>query len=414
MLLAVLLSAFTSVSVAQQANDLDRGRALRIEGKCVEAIDAFQKHLQTNKSEWSAYHNIGLCYGDLRKFQQSIPFFQKAIEINSNDAAAYFMLAVSYNKTNNLQEAISILEKLVTLNPNQDDAFYYLGVNYFQNGQVEKAITAYRKAVQLKPADEDLKKDLAQAENYSEYKIQHEKGRQYFEAKDFQKAAGAFEQAAKLSPNDASNFSNLGQAYYNSHQYTKAVAAFQETLRLDPNFSKAKEFLTEAETAAKEKKERNKAIWSGIAGALNEVLADDRTTQASSNGNSQQTNETQNGNGETTTSAISNAPGGFAAGHILIGRYKRDGVQQSLTFNSNGTFNRGDAAAGSIRGGEYSAGSTSSGNYYLSGHNLSLKYGDGRNETFEIEIFNCCAQPDYSKESPVQLKLNHLLYTNVD
>ena len=81
MVLAVLLSAFTSVSVAQQANDLDRGRALMTEGKCPEAIDVFQKYLRTNTNDWQAYHNIGLCYGRMGKFQQAIPFFQRTLEI---------------------------------------------------------------------------------------------------------------------------------------------------------------------------------------------------------------------------------------------------------------------------------------------------------------------------------------------
>ena len=414
MALAILMAAFTSVSVAQQVSDLDKGRALMTDGKCPEAIDAFQKYLRTNNTDWHAYHNIGLCYVRLNKFQQAIPFFQKTIEINSNDTAAYDLLAATYNKVNDRKGAISVMEALVTHSPKLDDAYNDLGYLYYENNQFDKAITAYRKAIQLNPTNEDYKKNLDLAERLSEFLTQSDKAHQYFAAEDYKKAIGAYQQAAKLVPGSAATFYNLGGAFYNSEQYSKAVAAYQEALRLDPNFPQAKEDLADAQTADKGKKASRKAFWSGVAGAVSEALADDKASQASGNGNSQQTTETQNGSAETATSAISNAPGGFSAGHVLLGRYKRDGVQQSLTFNSDGTFNRGDAAAGSIRGGEYSAGATSSGNYYLSGHNLSLKYGDGRTENFEIEIFNCCAQPDYGSQSPVQLKLNHVLYTNVD
>ncbi len=108
---------------------------------------------------------------------------------------------------------------------------------------------------------------------------------------------------------------------------------------------------------------------------------------------------------------------GFPDGHKLDGRYinTNQGIQ-SFTFSTDGTFQKSGASSGSIPGGngDYVSGSTISGTYHLDDHTLTLKYEDGKKEEREIEIFNCCKQPDYSQQTPAQIKLNHVLFTNVE
>ncbi len=106
---------------------------------------------------------------------------------------------------------------------------------------------------------------------------------------------------------------------------------------------------------------------------------------------------------------------GFEHGHSLIGRYvNTDNGIRSFTFATKGTFSRGGASSGSFRGGEYSTGSHETGTYELSQNTLMLTYTNGDTEELSIEIFDCCAPVDYSKASPGQLKINHVLYANAD
>ncbi len=105
----------------------------------------------------------------------------------------------------------------------------------------------------------------------------------------------------------------------------------------------------------------------------------------------------------------------FARGHKLVGRYSNsDGGIRSFTFGASGSFKRGGATSGSIRGGEYATGSTDSGTYDISGNTLSLSYDNGSSENLQIEVYDCCKAPDYASRSPGQIKINHVIYTNVD
>lgn len=108
---------------------------------------------------------------------------------------------------------------------------------------------------------------------------------------------------------------------------------------------------------------------------------------------------------------------GFADGHQLKGRYSNSsqGIQ-SFTFQTDGTFVRAGGSAGTTSGGsgEYGAGSTLPGTYRVGGNNISLKYENGKNENLSIEVPSVSNHPDYSLESPTQLKIGGAVYTNVD
>lgn len=106
---------------------------------------------------------------------------------------------------------------------------------------------------------------------------------------------------------------------------------------------------------------------------------------------------------------------GFEDGHQLKGRFvNTDQGIRSFTFYTNGKFERGGADSGNTRGGEWVYGSKNSGTYEIKGKTLTVNYQEGGSEEFSIEIFSCCETPDYSLETPAQLKINRVLYTNVD
>lgn len=76
-----------------------------------------------------------------------------------------------------------------------------------------------------------------------------------------------------------------------------------------------------------------------------------------------------------------------ASGQLLSGRYViPDQSIRSFTFSTDGTFVRGGAASGSVRGGTYVSSSENAGTYNLNGDVLTLKYNDGRSEQLKISI----------------------------
>ncbi len=241
-------------------------------------------------------------------------------------------------------------------------------------------------------------------------------GEKFFQEENWGKAIKAYEQAAKLTPNDGHIFASLGSAYYNSRQFTKSIAAFQETLRLDPHFPDAKPFLTAAIAAEKAKKERRSAFWKGVAGAIAESVAEADTEKLdeTKEENAPQSRQTPNNDIANTGTALANAPGGFAAGHRLDGRYKLRNAFQYFTFYADGTLKSSYAAAGDFRGGDYVAGGEGNGTYTLNGHLLTVNLNDRKSEVYEIEVYRCCETPNYGEQRPLVLKIHNAFFDNVD
>ena len=94
---------------------------------------------------------------------------------------------------------------------------------YINSKDAAKAIDPLKKAIALKPSSTAYN-DLGIA---------------YTNLNQYANAAAAFEQAARLSPNDPSIGMNLGFAYLKLQKYDNAIAVLRATLRLKPDFADA-------------------------------------------------------------------------------------------------------------------------------------------------------------------------------
>ena len=74
------------------------------------------------------YHDLGLCYIQLKNYDKALESYNKAIEINPNDLAFYYMRAIVYYYINNTKEYIANLEKAISLRDkpsvNQNNVVY--------------------------------------------------------------------------------------------------------------------------------------------------------------------------------------------------------------------------------------------------------------------------------------------------
>ena len=125
------------------------------------------------------------------------------------------------SRAGNYLDASKQFEESTKEDPSFALAYSQLGQAYSQLGQDDEAEQASRKAIDLSgnlPAQE---KYLIQA---SHYRI----------LKDNAKAIEAYENLAKVSPNDADVLFNLGTLYEDSSQYDKAREELTKVLALDP------------------------------------------------------------------------------------------------------------------------------------------------------------------------------------
>lgn len=77
-----------------------------------------------------------------------------------------------------------------------------------------------------------IEKDPQNAENYTQL------GNAYFDAEQWPNAIDAYERSLKLNPNDADVSTDLGVSYYYTNRTDEALAQFERSLKISPNHTK--------------------------------------------------------------------------------------------------------------------------------------------------------------------------------
>ena len=128
----------------------NRGNAYNDLGQTERAIEDYDKAIELNPEDATAYCNRGAAYAKLGQTERAIEDFDKAIELNPEDAAAYYNRGNAYDDLGQTERAIEDFDKAIELNP-EFAAYYNRGNAYAKLGQTERAIEDYDKAIELNP-----------------------------------------------------------------------------------------------------------------------------------------------------------------------------------------------------------------------------------------------------------------------
>ena len=119
-------------------------------------ITAGCKHNKTiegfSAAKWS---EIGHQAIDANRWNEALNAYNKAIELNPNDASAYNNRGLAYDNLDKNDLAITDYKKAIELNPKYGDAFNNLGKTYGRRGDYKRAILYYDRAIELNPKDAD-------------------------------------------------------------------------------------------------------------------------------------------------------------------------------------------------------------------------------------------------------------------
>lgn len=127
------------------------GIALADLGRIPEAIRQFEAALQIDKTNASAYQNLGvvaLRVNDLNRAQQ---FLTRALQLNSKMPLALNSLGVVYARQNDYARAVDAWQKAVQLDPRQFDALFNIGLVTAQTGRRDEARRALTQFVNTAP-----------------------------------------------------------------------------------------------------------------------------------------------------------------------------------------------------------------------------------------------------------------------
>ena len=103
-------------------------------------------------TKWS---EIGRQASDANRWNEALNAYDKAIELNPNDASAYNNRGIAYDNLDKNDLAIEDYKKAIELNPKYGDAFNNLGKNFSKLGDYKRAILYYDRAIEINRKDAD-------------------------------------------------------------------------------------------------------------------------------------------------------------------------------------------------------------------------------------------------------------------
>jgi tetratricopeptide (TPR) repeat protein len=122
------------------------------------ARENFERNLETatlNPADSSAHYNLGLIYQQRRQYKEARASFERAIEIDPDEIDAHYQLGRIALEEKMLGEAINRFDAVVTRNPehSQSEVWREIGRAYFDAGQFEDAAGAFERFLERRPSD---------------------------------------------------------------------------------------------------------------------------------------------------------------------------------------------------------------------------------------------------------------------
>ena len=122
-----------------------------------EAVDYFEKAIQYDPKNYSAYINLGASFSCLLKYQEALHAIENALSLNPNFEKALVNKGLILWKLARYDEAGEVYRKLTSLYP--DNLVYWdqLGICLFHLLQIEEAVKIYQQCIKLHPTHLVLK-----------------------------------------------------------------------------------------------------------------------------------------------------------------------------------------------------------------------------------------------------------------
>jgi protein O-mannosyl-transferase len=114
-------------------------------------IKLYDHTLKVTGNNWLIYNNRGLAYDNLGNHKQAIEDYNRAIESEPGYADAYYNRGLAYNSLRNYRKAIEDYDRAIGINPRDAEAYYNRGLAHQGAGDDRQAIEDYGRAINIKP-----------------------------------------------------------------------------------------------------------------------------------------------------------------------------------------------------------------------------------------------------------------------
>jgi len=201
-------------------------------------IDGEEMTESTNPTVWNEKGNIHFQNG---AYEEAIAAYNKAIELDRSFGWPYSNLALTYLTLGKYAEAILLYQRSTSLlETNMEKAAVWnsLGNIYRHLNDYDNALQAYQKADELDPENAGRRgsMDLSYSEpNSQNAQVWIELGNLFFKAGSYHEAVGSYEKAVKIDPTSGWACSNLAMGLVLQNKYREAVPLYLKSIDLFTN-----------------------------------------------------------------------------------------------------------------------------------------------------------------------------------
>lgn len=192
--------------------------------------DEARLHPDTN-----LYEKIGTMYADAGRADNALNAYQKAINRDSSNATAYLLLGQLKEQLGELNEALVYSRKALAIRPDFPNYQFVVGAQLLRSGQTEEAIQYLRSAADAQllhyPAQYNMGQALMRLDRTDE-------ARQYFIRADTARVLldqiNLLEQAAAQRPGQTTRLVQLAALYQRADMQDRAGELFNMVIRIEP------------------------------------------------------------------------------------------------------------------------------------------------------------------------------------
>lgn len=213
-----LFQAATMINPRSVVNLKQVGRSLFLLGKHRSAIDVYEETRNFADEDWELLHNIGLCYLQLKQYDQAETFFRKANLISRHDST-YLQLGKMFVQQEKLEAAIEVYLEALEGSPENAELLTTVGLLYLRIGESFKAFDYLGTSLTLDPRD--AKTILAAGSIIQDHH-------------DYDVALSKYRVAAAQLSNSPQLWNNIGMCFFGKKNYIAAISCLRRALTLAP------------------------------------------------------------------------------------------------------------------------------------------------------------------------------------
>jgi tetratricopeptide (TPR) repeat protein len=211
-------------ALAQNPRDREaiqmKGVALFRLGKSAEAIPLLeQAHLSIARANIDSNYVLGLCYLDIRRYDDARKAFATQYGFSPESPSAYLLAARMMLRRDDLPVAASFAQKALSLNPSLPLAHLLLGQIRLARSQLPEAVAEFTRESKLNPLYGEVYERL---------------GDTYFRQGDYTRSQEALDRAVLLEPSSTAPFILLGKVLLQQQDPVMAKMYLDKALAMDP------------------------------------------------------------------------------------------------------------------------------------------------------------------------------------